>query len=95
MTSTSGVLLPPCEMLLVVVTTSAMLAASQILTYTWLLSMAGVANIRNRVCPGAYGPVAAQAPTSGTAYWLAANCALDNSEREGDPGSSVAVAGFT
>ncbi len=50
--SVSGALLPPAEIVLVVVRTSAMVPASQMLTYTWLLSAAAAANIRNRVVPG-------------------------------------------
>src|SRR5579864_9197273 len=44
--SVSGVLLP-VEFELVTVTTSAMVAASHKLTYTWLLSAAAVANMRS------------------------------------------------
>lgn len=49
--SVSG-LLVPVEMVSLAVLTSAIEPASQMLTYTWLPSEAGVANIRNRVAPG-------------------------------------------
>ena len=51
--------------------------ASQILTYTWLLSDAGAANIRKRVEPGVGAQMAGgtQDVTVGTAYCVAANFA--------------------
>src|SRR6266496_3512917 len=50
-TSESGALLP-VEIVFVLVRMAAIVPASQIATYTWLLSAAAVVNILNRVEPG-------------------------------------------
>jgi hypothetical protein len=57
--------------------------ASQILTYTWLLSAEAVANRRKRVDEGEYTGTGLQAVTSGTAYWPAANGGELKSESSG------------
>src|SRR5579864_610667 len=91
--SVSGMLLP-MEFVLVTVTTSAMVAASHKLTYTWLLSAAAVTNIRKRVCRGLYGPEATHEFTTGTAYCVGANSIADRSDSDGDDGSEVETVGL-
>jgi hypothetical protein len=70
----------PCVTVLVVVVMDAIAPASQMLTYTRLLSAAAVANKRNRVDEGEYTGTGLQAVTSGTAYWPTANGGEVNSE---------------
>jgi hypothetical protein len=92
--SVSGALFPPVEMVLVVVTTSAMAPASQMLTYTWLLSVAAVANIRNRVVPGAYVAAGAQDETGAMPYCEEANRGGANSGSENEGASKFDVGCF-
>jgi hypothetical protein len=79
----SGALLPPVEIVLVVVSISAIAPPSQILTYTWLLSVEAVVNIRKRVLPGAYVVAGTHEVTGGTAYWVPVNCGVLSSDNEG------------
>ena len=81
--SVSGWLFGRVLMLLLVVATSAIDPASQMLTYMWLLSSEAVVNMRNRVVPGTYVAAGMHEVTGGTAYCAGENCGVDSSDSDG------------
>ena len=94
-TSKSGVLLELFVADPDLVLMSAIEPASHTLTYTWLLSVEAVANMRKRVVPGAYTAGATQDGIGGTAYCVNVYGGDVNKDNDGAEGSRVCVGGFT